>query len=721
MSSPAHFYFLSLNYSISSTVEHCFYDVSFRREILIFIAQHFNIPILWSKIKQWIKFDATLNVSKSQVIKYWVAQYLVEILLTMGLFFQSLILLGQYILLLFCGGLSYIELVVQSSIPNYSQRTDQSQFTAIDPPELTINMTLQQFNAHRDFWAQRSYSLRYIGLRSNGQHHRRFGEGLLNVSAFIQRYARHEYLTISEWKSFWREVDTDLFQDTVRMEFDEDDNPHHHHHHDHDHDHDLNHRLDKDRNDRNDQLDLGRGRKRRRVISSEGSGNRQNNEDWAQGPHREIERQRLRQFKIQHNRQEQVLPPVQTVSGAPVYMPDHRAVQDEAFRAANHISPNFDEESSVSWTSPESINEERNTPIVNFRIAQQLLAAQDNQEQLNQQVNIQIQQQINQLHEVNREIQIQQQDVTVNNTQNEQRQQIDVIDLEQNIQQQIENIPENEQGNINNETEQPTQTGATHTPQTEAPNNLQHQQTTQNEDLNNIAEQNPLITVDDFPGLLNQTHQTSQSETGSLNEQQKQLSLSLSPSSSSLILIKQNQQPGQKQSVFVTDPNHQFINGVQQSKSIPIEEAVNHLPLLSEDPKRQVEIKVYTGEQVQYINKIEYDDKFQNMMKNMMNKFQGHSNEDEAMRLRMQILNRLSCDEQQRVIRGLGPQMRLTSFYEAQILRKITEKNNNAIHIDTGWDFGSGTGEQQDEFQEDFIDESQLLEIRPLGKNSKKH
>ncbi|KAA6323470.1 MAG: hypothetical protein EZS28_054310, partial [Streblomastix strix] len=93
-----------------------------------------------------------------------------------------------------------------------------------------------------------------------------------------------------------------------------------------------------------------------------------------------------------------------------------------------------------------------------------------------------------------------------------------------------------------------------------------------------------------------------------------------------------------------------------------------HLPLLSEDPKRQVEIKVYTGEQVQYINRMEQDEKFQNMMDNMLNKLYGHSNEDEAMRLRMQILSRLSPEEQQRVKRGFGPQMKLTSFYEAQIL-----------------------------------------------------
>ncbi|KAA6369121.1 MAG: hypothetical protein EZS28_035353, partial [Streblomastix strix] len=86
-------------------------------------------------------------------------------------------------------------------------------------------------------------------------------------------------------------------------------------------DHDRNHRHERDRDDRNNQLDLGRGRKRRRVISSEGSGNGQNNDDWAEGLHREIQRQQLRQFRIRHNRREQVLSPVQTVSGAPVYLP----------------------------------------------------------------------------------------------------------------------------------------------------------------------------------------------------------------------------------------------------------------------------------------------------------------------------------------------------------------------------------------------------------------
>ncbi|KAA6374188.1 MAG: hypothetical protein EZS28_030283, partial [Streblomastix strix] len=90
------------------------------------------------------------------------------------------------------------------------------------------------------------------------------------------------------------------------------------------------------------------------------------------------------------------------------------------------------------------------------------------------------------------------------------------------------------------------------------------------------------------------------------------------------------------------------------------------------------------------------------------------------MKLRMEILNKLSLVEHQRIKRGFGPQMSLTSFTEPQIQKKITEQNNNAIHIDMGWDFSIETSEQQDKFQEDFMDESQQLEIRQLDKNNKK-
>ncbi|KAA6370780.1 MAG: hypothetical protein EZS28_033692 [Streblomastix strix] len=93
---------------------------------------------------------------------------------------------------------------------------------------------------------------------------------------------------------------TELCLDTVRMEMNEDDN--HHHHFDQDHDLDHNDRHDKDRNDRKDNLDLRRGRKRRRAISTEGSGNGQNNKDWAEGLYREVDRQQLREFRIQRYR-----------------------------------------------------------------------------------------------------------------------------------------------------------------------------------------------------------------------------------------------------------------------------------------------------------------------------------------------------------------------------------------------------------------------------------
>ncbi|KAA6402858.1 MAG: hypothetical protein EZS28_001611 [Streblomastix strix] len=168
------------------------------------------------------------------------------------------------------------------------------------PPELSINMNQQQFNAHRHFCPQKSYALRLLGQRFSGEHYKGFGEGLLNVSAFIQRHARHEYLTVSDWKTFWREVDTDLYSETIQLEMFKDNN--HHRYHDHDLDHQNNHRFYKDWNDRNEQLYLRRVKIRRQVISSESSGNGQNNQNWFEGLHREVERQQLRELKIQREK-----------------------------------------------------------------------------------------------------------------------------------------------------------------------------------------------------------------------------------------------------------------------------------------------------------------------------------------------------------------------------------------------------------------------------------
>ncbi|KAA6386224.1 MAG: hypothetical protein EZS28_018247, partial [Streblomastix strix] len=74
-------------------------------------------------------------------------------------------------------------------------------------------------------------------------------------------------------------------------------------------------------------------------------------------------------------------------------------------------------------------------------------------------------------------------------------------------------------------------------------------------------------------------------------------------------------------------------------------------------------------------------------------------------RLHIDILNRPPPEEQQKVKRGSGSLMRLTSFYEFKIQRKQANQQNNAIHIDMECDFGSGTGDQQEDFQEDFVNE----------------
>ncbi|KAA6401473.1 MAG: hypothetical protein EZS28_003007 [Streblomastix strix] len=76
---------------------------------------------------------------------------------------------------------------------------------------------------------------------------------------------------------------------------------------------------------------MGRGRKRRRVISSKGSGNGQNNDDWDEGLHCKVNRQHLREFRIQCKRREQAIPPIQSITGAHMYIPTIRTAQEDPF------------------------------------------------------------------------------------------------------------------------------------------------------------------------------------------------------------------------------------------------------------------------------------------------------------------------------------------------------------------------------------------------------
>ncbi|KAA6392929.1 MAG: hypothetical protein EZS28_011540 [Streblomastix strix] len=41
---------------------------------------------------------------------------------------------------------------------------------------------------------------------------------------------------------------------------------------------------------------------------------------------------------------------------------------------------------------------------------------------------------------------------------------------------------------------------------------------------------------------------------------------------------------------------------------------------------------------------------------------------------------------------------------------------NIAVQIDMSWDFGSGTGEREEDFKDDFIDEARYLESKSLDK-----
>ncbi|KAA6386225.1 MAG: hypothetical protein EZS28_018248 [Streblomastix strix] len=139
-------------------------------------------------------------------------------------------------------------------------------------------------------------------------------------------------------------------------------------------DEDENHHLHKDHD---------HGKKCRRVNLCEGSGNQQNNDDWAEGLKREVERQQLRQFRKQRNVREQAISPVQTVTEALVYMSNLRKAQKEAFHRRNDIFPNLEEENSVSWTNSESINQKLDIPFADFLNAEQQFAEQENQQLLN--------------------------------------------------------------------------------------------------------------------------------------------------------------------------------------------------------------------------------------------------------------------------------------------------------------------------------------------------
>ncbi|KAA6340024.1 MAG: hypothetical protein EZS28_052565, partial [Streblomastix strix] len=84
------------------------------------------------------------------------------------------------------------------------------------PLEAKINQ--DSFNRCSDNWATKSYLLKYIGKPDAGQHHPRYGEGQIEEQEAILRHARGETFLIADWRKFWKELDTDLKLDAVRLQ-----------------------------------------------------------------------------------------------------------------------------------------------------------------------------------------------------------------------------------------------------------------------------------------------------------------------------------------------------------------------------------------------------------------------------------------------------------------------------------------------------------------------
>jgi hypothetical protein len=93
----------------------------------------------------------------------------------------------------------------------------ESEGRDINPPPLEAKINQASFNRQRDYWATKSYLLKYIGKPGAGRHYPGYGEGQIEVQEVILRHARGETISIADWRKFWKELDTDLKLDTVRL------------------------------------------------------------------------------------------------------------------------------------------------------------------------------------------------------------------------------------------------------------------------------------------------------------------------------------------------------------------------------------------------------------------------------------------------------------------------------------------------------------------------
>ncbi|KAA6388261.1 MAG: hypothetical protein EZS28_016213 [Streblomastix strix] len=88
----------------------------------------------------------------------------------------------------------------------------------MNPPPLEAKINQPTFNRQRDYWARKSYLLKYIGKAGAGQHLLGYGDGQIEVQEVILRQARGDTISIVDWRKFWKELDTDLKLDAIRLQ-----------------------------------------------------------------------------------------------------------------------------------------------------------------------------------------------------------------------------------------------------------------------------------------------------------------------------------------------------------------------------------------------------------------------------------------------------------------------------------------------------------------------
>ncbi|KAA6369858.1 MAG: hypothetical protein EZS28_034615 [Streblomastix strix] len=168
-----------------------------------------------------------------------------------------------------------------------------------------------------------------------------------------------------------------------------------------------------------------------------------------------------------------------------------------------------------------------------------------------------------------------------------------------------------------------------------------------------------------------------------------------------------------------------------------MEKTVSHKPLISLNPLRQSQLKVYTANQIGVIHQMEDNDEFQDHMENMMNNQERIADDDQANILRQKIQSRYTPQEQEIMKINDEFGMRLPDIFENQINEELMKRHQKATHIETVWNFNNsgrhkkitpgqfnkkqpkqGFVHENALRQKNYFNNSGQIQIKPLNKDS---